>query len=86
MREFFKGWRRKAGCVALTVSCLLMAAWIRSRTIPDRIVIRSYGHVTEYWVSEQSGIGWSKEVSWNLIGADVLTDVPYREWNDSNMV
>ena len=80
MREFFHGWRRKAGCVTLVVALLLMAGWLRSRNISDRIVIRRYGHVTEYLVSQQSGFGWSKEIYWNLIGAEMLTEVPYREW------
>ena len=30
MRDFFQGWKRKAGCVALVVACLCMAAWLRS--------------------------------------------------------
>jgi hypothetical protein len=81
MREFFRGWRRKAGCVALVMACALMGAWIRSRAISDRIVIRRYGHITEYLVSELSGFGWKKEIEWSLIAAGgVVTDVPYCEW------
>jgi hypothetical protein len=30
MREFFKGWRRKVGCVALVMACVLFAGWMRS--------------------------------------------------------
>lgn len=30
MREFFTGWRRKAGCIALVMACVLMAGWARS--------------------------------------------------------
>jgi len=30
MREFFKGWRRKLGSVALVMACLLSSGWIRS--------------------------------------------------------
>ena len=30
MREFFKGWRRKAGCVALVVACAFTSLWVRS--------------------------------------------------------
>lgn len=37
MREFFKGWRRKCGCLALVLACLFMGAWIRSRNIEDEI-------------------------------------------------
>jgi len=35
MRDFFHGWRRKAGCVALVMACLFMAGWIRSRMFGD---------------------------------------------------
>lgn len=31
MREFFHGWRRKAGCVALVMACVLTTGWIRSQ-------------------------------------------------------
>lgn len=30
MQEFFKGWRRKWGLVALLLGCMLMAGWVRS--------------------------------------------------------
>jgi len=30
MREFFHGWRRKAGCVTLVMAISLMAGWMRS--------------------------------------------------------
>ena len=35
MREFFKGWRRKAGCVTLVMVLLLTSAWIRSYVAGD---------------------------------------------------
>ena len=30
MSEFFKGWRRKAGCVALVLALVLSAGWVMS--------------------------------------------------------
>ena len=30
MREFFHGWRRKMGCVALVTACALTFEWLRS--------------------------------------------------------
>jgi len=30
MGEFFKGWRRKAGILALVLACVFAAAWVRS--------------------------------------------------------
>ena len=39
MGNFFNGWRRKAGCVALVTACVLMIAWLRSLLIFDQFVI-----------------------------------------------
>ena len=37
MREFFKGWRRKVGCITLVMACALAGLWSRSRTRWDRV-------------------------------------------------
>jgi hypothetical protein len=37
MGEFFRGWRRKAGCVTLVMACVLMAGWVRSVAYVDVI-------------------------------------------------
>lgn len=37
MREFFKGWRRKLGCVTLVLVLPILALWIRSFTCFDQI-------------------------------------------------
>jgi hypothetical protein len=39
MREFFRGWRRKVGCVTLMVACILLCGWVRSRTKTDELRI-----------------------------------------------
>lgn len=39
MREFFKGWRRKVGCVALVMAVFLAAVWRRSQTYADGFVL-----------------------------------------------
>ena len=44
MREFFRGWRRKAGLVTLAMACLLMAGWMRSFVIEDEIFIVFNNH------------------------------------------
>ena len=49
MREFFKGWRRKMGCVTLLMVCALMGAWARSYSVFDSMQftgIRSVGVLT----------------------------------------
>ena len=37
MGEFFKGWRRKAGCVTLMMACVLLFGWARSTGQCDEI-------------------------------------------------
>ena len=37
MREFFRGWRRKVGCVTLVMACVLMAGWVRSLQVIEAI-------------------------------------------------
>src|SRR5262249_54008008 len=38
MREFFRGWRRKAGCVVLAWACAFMGWWVRSVTVTDEFI------------------------------------------------
>ena len=37
MREFFQGWRRKAGLTTLAMALLLFTAWMRSYVFRDRV-------------------------------------------------
>lgn len=39
MREFYRSWKRKAGCVTLVVALVSTGVWVRSRTTVDVIVI-----------------------------------------------
>lgn len=39
MREFFRGWRRKAGCLTLVLACVLAAGWIRSYAHIDNLLL-----------------------------------------------
>lgn len=39
MREFFRGWKRKSGVVTLLIACLFLAAWVRSITVHDAVII-----------------------------------------------
>lgn len=36
MGEFFKPLRRKAGCVALVLACVLVAGWLRGTTVHEK--------------------------------------------------
>jgi hypothetical protein len=48
MRDFFRGWRRKVGCVTLVMALAGMALWIRSRIVNDEIGFAANG--TQYVV------------------------------------
>ena len=39
MREFFRGWRRKAGLATLAMALLLMTGWMRSYVIRDVVCV-----------------------------------------------
>jgi hypothetical protein len=39
MWAFFRGWRRKVGCITLLVACLFLAMYMRSRVLLDEIGI-----------------------------------------------
>ena len=41
MREFFKGWRRKVGCVALVMAVVVFCAWMRSMIVTDSLWINT---------------------------------------------
>lgn len=40
MGEYFRRWKRKAGCVTLVVACVFMAGWVRSIGYIDSLGIR----------------------------------------------
>lgn len=67
MLVFFKGWRRKAGCVALAMALAFMAGWLRSQFVFDSFHIRRAGTMNWFgieskrqtlcfsWVQDNSG-------------------------------
>ena len=58
MREFFQGWRRKAGLVTLAMACLLTVGWMRSRVYSDSITLYHDDRASDFLVSFQGGIKW----------------------------
>ena len=49
MREFFKGWRRKVGCVTLVIACAFTGAWLRSMFICDLVDFAIENHQHEFF-------------------------------------
>jgi hypothetical protein len=57
MREFFHGWRRKVGCVALTFTLLLFVLWLRSLIKSESLTV-AYGD-RDHWITSSEGlVGW----------------------------
>jgi len=82
MAEFFKGWRRKVGCVTLVMACVFTAGWFRSLSHEDELVLLLFNRMHSVgfepgWISwwswnDPSKITWPrKPVEWNtrLIGS-----------------
>lgn len=57
MGDFFKGWRRKLGCVALLMACAMMGAWMRSQFTSD-VACWSMGHESEVVISSNGMLSW----------------------------
>lgn len=57
MREFFKGWRRKVGCVTLVMACAVFVVWMRSDSIEDRVSFASGMSVHDF-LSRSGTIQW----------------------------
>lgn len=47
MSEYFRGWRRKCGCVTLVLACAAAVGWVRSQAIIDIMIFRTGRH----WVN-----------------------------------
>ena len=81
MGDFFRGWRRKAGCMTLVMALALMIGWVRSHTIQDELLIR-IGNRFEYsFRSSPYGLEWSGRRS---TGSESPTDgnegIKYQAW------
>jgi hypothetical protein len=58
VREFFRGWRRKAGLVTLMMALLLGVVWLRSSLITDRITIATAPQNAYSLVSDRGRFSW----------------------------
>jgi hypothetical protein len=68
MREFFRGWRRKLGCVTLGFACLLVFGWIRSGIVEDVFSWKGYARELAI-VSFDSSLGLCV---WDIPSRDAL--------------
>ncbi|MEI8383781.1 MAG: hypothetical protein WCJ09_26945 [Planctomycetota bacterium] len=75
MREFFHGWRRKAGCVALVMVCALAGMWMRSFIVNDQLWIGRHwfeshrGEIDWRYFSNVNPLEWrSRQIKTGLAG------------------
>ena len=60
MREFFRGWRRKAGTVTLVMACVLSLLWYRSQFFGDRLTVGPLIGVSQFG---EVSFGYSPNIS-----------------------
>jgi len=78
MREFFRGWKRKAGVVTLLMACVCMALWFKSYFRGDAIRCERAHHWLDCRLS--SGIAWIS-YGYELVGNQDPTAI-YLTWHD----
>lgn len=58
MRDVFRGWRRKVGCVLLLLACAVLVAWLRSYLVDnDTITFATNPHRQIY--SHDGSVAWN---------------------------
>jgi hypothetical protein len=60
MLEFFKGWRRKAGCMTLVLACVFACGWVRSLYVIDSIGIETGKDTREDFISTHHSFFWGR--------------------------
>lgn len=61
MAEFFRGWKRKTGVVALLLACLFTVAWVRSEDMKDVLHFRrTLNPDSHRIVSFRGGMTWDR--------------------------
>ena len=63
MREFFKGWRRKVGCVTLAIASFVTTLWVRGLSRSDDAFIPFGDQTTFQVISQKSSLTVRKFVS-----------------------
>ena len=78
MRDFFRGWMRKAGCVTLVMACVLTSAWLRSFSGYEQLWSQKFVEGTSYsvWL-------WGDGINLNKYRVIDVSDILglQREWS-----
>ncbi len=59
MREFFRGWRRKAGVMTLVMATVFLGAWVRNVVVTDQFEL-VIGDSTNYFTSTEGYFRWTR--------------------------
>ena len=65
MREFFRGWRRKVGCVTLVMAIAFTIGWVRSTIMADFVGAICDGTTTYYAVSYDGLLALQRTSEWS---------------------
>ena len=86
MREFFRGWKRKAGIVTLALTCLITVGWMRSVVVAD-FLFYPLNKTTLLEVTSNSQSLCCKikpnarfNLSWDILAWENLPAVPDAPW------
>ena len=79
MIEFFRGWKRKVGCVTLVLACVFSAGWVRSSSIFDGVHF-NFGS-TEYTVYSEDGGLWFAR----YLDIPISEPEPWISWNSAKI-
>ena len=80
MGEFFNGWRSKVGVLTLSLACVCMAGWMRSRTHVDYFLCSSSTDTTESVYACEGLVGWGR-----LSNSQCESKLPVCDWRFENV-
>ena len=60
MYQYFRGWRRKAGCITLALACVFIVIWVRSLIVVDTLQFDSGKFIREDLVSVRHHLIWGR--------------------------
>ncbi|MBS0201253.1 MAG: hypothetical protein JSS49_00030 [Planctomycetes bacterium] len=78
MREFFKGWRRKVGCLLLVMACVLMGMWIKGKFNREMMEFRFDDHSAVEISFTATVI--ECEYQWETSRIGAFRDLPFANW------
>lgn len=81
MLTFFHGWRRMLGAATLVLACVLMAGWVRSGLLEDRLYLNLTGKSINRFISSPSGLAWEMMgYPFQILRPETI-DQPGPRWN-----